>query len=242
MRASDRAGGFLVLISANSRSTFNCNYIHCILPERSLEDIHYSQSTPSPYSPFKMAKGKSSNPMDAYSKWSMFQSVPSAQASCVPIRKGAACQRAKKGEASLEAVFLPGSTSLPSRQNKETRTKAREVATLKKDIGPLEAEVRKLAAAGKAKEQPSHRCVSSFGSSSPQIRQSRWIRMDKPVSPSYVRKLQGLKRQRKNTSRPTRNTGNSCMLTRKLVNRQGRPRMHHRVRREMDLRTISMAG
>ncbi|GHJ87914.1 hypothetical protein NliqN6_4316 [Naganishia liquefaciens] len=59
-----------------------------------------------------MAKGKSSNPMDAYRK----------------------AQRAKE-----------------LKKNKESRTKAREVATLKKDVGPLEAEVRKLTAADQAK-------------------------------------------------------------------------------------------
>ncbi|KAJ9121525.1 hypothetical protein QFC22_002143 [Naganishia vaughanmartiniae] len=59
-----------------------------------------------------MAKGKSSNPVDAYRK----------------------AQRAKE-----------------LKKNKETRTKVREVVTLKKDIGPLEAELRKLTAADQSK-------------------------------------------------------------------------------------------
>lgn len=98
---------------------------------------------------FKMAKGKSSNPMDAFRKSLVteYLGVHSKPLS-FSSRKGAACEGIEEGEIFPLAVLLSVKSSTPS-QNKETRTKAREVATLKKDVGPLEVEVRKLTAAGK---------------------------------------------------------------------------------------------
>ncbi|KAJ1302696.1 hypothetical protein OPQ81_003011 [Rhizoctonia solani] len=77
-----------------------------------------------------MAKGKSSNPADAYRK----------------------AQRAKELKKEGMVSVVNDSVTYPSNlQNKENRAKARETATLKKDTGGLEKEIHELEDVGEDK-------------------------------------------------------------------------------------------